>query len=49
VTDLVGSALPVDFGGTVLVNPSARQVVDQAASAGLTVSNHLTTRWRPWG
>lgn len=38
----------VDIGGTVLVNPSARQVVDRAAAAGITVSAHLTKWWRPW-
>jgi len=37
----------VEIGGTVLVNPSARRVVDQAAAAGLTVSPHLRRWWRP--
>ena len=35
----------VDVGGTVLVNPSARRVVDAAAAAGITVSPHLRRRW----
>ena len=39
----------VDIGGTVLVNPSARQVVDAAAAAGITVSGHLRAWWRPGG
>jgi len=39
----------VDVGGTVLVNPSARRVVDEAAAAGLTVSPHLRRWWRPSG
>ncbi len=37
----------VDIGGTVLVNPSARRVVDGAADAGITVSRHLRRWWRP--
>jgi hypothetical protein len=37
----------VDVGGAVLVNPSARRVVDEAAAAGLTVSPHLRRWWRP--
>ncbi len=37
----------VDVGGAVLVNPSARQVVDEAAAAGITVAAHLTRWWRP--
>jgi glutaredoxin-like protein len=39
----------VDIGGTVLVNPSARRVVDEAAAAGITVSRHLRRWWRPSG
>ena len=34
----------VDIGGTVLVNPSARRVVDQAAAAGVTVARHQRHR-----
>jgi glutaredoxin-like protein len=37
----------VDIGGTVLVNPSARTVVAEAAARGLTVSTHLRRWWRP--
>lgn len=37
----------VDIGGTVLVNPSARTVVAEAAAAGITVSAHLRRWWRP--
>ena len=37
----------VDVGGAVLVNPSTRQVVDEAAAAGITVAAHLTRWWRP--
>jgi mycoredoxin len=37
----------VDVGGTVLVNPSARTVVAEAAAAGITVSAHLHRWWRP--
>ncbi len=39
----------VDVGGTVLVNPSSRTVVDRAAAAGITVSGHLRRWWRPGG
>jgi mycoredoxin len=39
----------VDVAGTVVVNPSARRVVDLAAGAGLTVAPHLTRWWRPFG
>jgi len=39
----------VDIAGTVLVNPSARTVVDAAADAGLTVAPHLKRWWRPFG
>ena len=38
----------VDVGGTVLVNPSARRVVDLAAESGLTVAPHLRRWWRPF-
>jgi len=38
----------VDVGGTVLVNPSARLVVDQAAQSGITVAPHLRRWWRPF-
>ena len=34
----------VDIGGTVLVNPSARRVVDEAAGAGITTP-HLRRWW----
>ena len=36
----------VDVGGTVLVNPSARRVVEEAAAAGITVSRPPRHRWR---
>lgn len=39
----------VDVGGTVLVNPSARRVIDQAAESGITVAPHLRKWWRPFG
>ena len=39
----------VILGETVLVNPSARRVVDEAAAAGITVSRHLRRWWRPTG
>lgn len=39
----------VDVAGTVLVNPGARRVVDEAAAAGITVSAHLRRWWRPGG
>lgn len=35
----------VDVGGTVLVNPSARRVVAEAAAAGITASRP-PPRWR---
>jgi len=35
----------VDVGGTVLVNPSARRVVEEAAAAGITVSRPPLHRW----
>jgi len=37
----------VAVGSTVLVNPSARTVVAEAAAAGITVSSHLARWWRP--
>jgi len=39
----------VDIGGTVLVNPSARQVVDRAAAAGIPVPPRPTRWWRRSG
>ena len=39
----------VDIAGTVLVNPSPRQVLDEAAAAGVTVSAHLRRWWKPSG
>jgi len=36
----------VVIGDTVLINPSARRVVDEAAAAGLTVGPHLRRWWR---
>ncbi len=35
----------VDVGGTVLVNPSARRVVEEAAAAGITVSRPPPHWW----
>jgi len=35
----------VEIAGTVLVNPSTRRVLDEAAGAGVTVGPHLRRWW----